>query len=271
MTLFNDSRVAYLSMEIALNPAMPTYSGGLGILAGDTLRSAADLGVRMVAVTLLHRKEYFRQQVDEYGHQIEETAPWSPEQFLEPMKPVVTVSIGGRQVHVRAWRYLIEGITGHIVPVYLLDTSIADNTAEDQTLTNSLYGGDACYRLSQGTILGIGGVEILPKLGHHHIGSYHINEGHSALLSVALTEQRLGTRPLLSATSEDINAVRHKCVFTTHTPVPAGHDQFPMEMVRNLLGDERANALVVAQYMDNAWFRDEERESAKQEAALVSS
>src|SRR5512147_1251246 len=116
MTPLNDSRVAYFSMEIALTPAMPTYSGGLGILAGDTLRSAADLGVHMVAVTLLHRKGYFRQHVDEDGNQFEECAPWSPEQFLEPMKPVVTVRIAGRDVRVKAWRYLVEGNTGHIVP-----------------------------------------------------------------------------------------------------------------------------------------------------------
>ena len=204
MTPFNDSRIAYFSMEIALNPAMPTYSGGLGILAGDTLRSAADLGVHMVAVTLLHRKGYFRQHVDEQGNQFEETSPWSPEQFLELMKPVITVSIAGRQVHVRAWRYLIEGINGHIVPVYLLDTALAENTAWDQTLTDFLYGGDTYYRLCQEAILGIGGVEILPKLGHHHIGSFHMNEGHSALLGVALVEQRLGARPLGAASDEDI-------------------------------------------------------------------
>jgi starch phosphorylase len=159
------------------------------------------------------------------------------------MKPVVTVSIAGRKVRVRAWRYLIEGSTGHIVPVYLLDTSPAENTAWDQTLTDNLYGGDTYYRLCQEAILGIGGVEILPKLGHPHIGSYHMNEGHSALLGVALVEQRLGTRPLRSATDEDIQAVRHKIVFTTHTPVPAGHDQFTLDMVREVLGEDRAWAV----------------------------
>jgi starch phosphorylase len=230
-------------MEIALDPAMPTYSGGLGILAGDTLRSAADLGVRMVAVSLLHRKGYFRQHVDEQGNQSEETSPWAPEQFLEPMKPVITVSIAGRQVRVKAWRYLIEGITGHTLPVYLLDTCLPENTAWDQTLTDNLYGGDAYYRLCQETILGIGGVEILPKLGHDHTDSYHMNEGHAALLGVGLVEQRLGARPLRSATDEDILAVRNKIVFTTHTPVPAGHDQFPADMVREVLGEERMAAV----------------------------
>lgn len=243
MTLHNDSRIAYFSMEVALDPAIPTYSGGLGILAGDTLRSAADLGVRMAAVSLIHRKGYFRQHVDEDGNQFEESVPWLPERFLEPMKPVITVSIAGRPVHVRAWRYLIEGVTGHIVPVYLLDTSLQENTAWDQTLTDSLYGGDNYYRLCQEAILGIGGVEILPKLGHHHIGSYHMNEGHSALLGVALVEQRLGAKPLQTATDDDILAARHKIVFTTHTPVPAGHDQFPMEMVREVLGEQRAAAV----------------------------
>ncbi len=239
----SDSLVAYFSMEVALNPAMPTYSGGLGILAGDTLRSAADLGVPMAAVSLLHRKGYFRQRLDEHGGQHENSADWSPEQFLEPMKPVISVIIAGRTVRVKAWRYLVEGVTGHVVPVYLLDTSLAENTTWDQTLTDHLYGGDRIYRLCQEAILGIGGVEILPKLGHHHIASYHMNEGHSALLGLALVEQRLGARPLASATQDDVNEVRQKCVFTTHTPVPAGHDQFPLDMVRSVLGDERANAL----------------------------
>lgn len=237
------SRVAYFSMEIALEPSMPTYAGGLGILAGDTLRSAADLGIPMVAVSLLHRKGYFRQVLDAQGNQSEQPAAWSPEQLLEPMKPVVTVEICGRQVQVRAWRYLIQGITGHVVPVYLLDTAIPENTAYDQTLTDYLYGGDAYYRLCQEVVLGIGGVAILPRLGHHHISSYHMNEGHSALLSLALVKQRLGGRPLLSANEDDLGAVRHKCVFTTHTPVPAGHDQFPLDLVQSVLGAEQTKAL----------------------------
>jgi starch phosphorylase len=230
-------------MEIALDPAMPTYSGGLGILAGDTLRSAADLGVPMVAVSLLHRKGYFRQCLDEHGVQHEDSADWSPGQFLEPVRPVVSVTIAGHELHVKAWRYLVEGITGHVVPVYLLDTAIPENSAWDQALTDRLYGGDSYYRLCQEAVLGIGGVEILPKLGHHHVSSYHMNEGHSALLGLPLVEQCLGTRPLSSATQEDLNVVRQKCVFTTHTPVPAGHDKFPLDMVRSVLGEEHTNAL----------------------------
>ena len=239
----NISRVAYFSMEVALHPAMPTYSGGLGILAGDTLRSAADLGVPMVAVSLLHRKGYFRQKLEENGDQREGTAEWSPERFLELMKPVISVTLAGHSVRVRAWRYLVEGVTGHVVPVYLLDTALSENTEWERALTDSLYGGDRRYRLCQEVILGIGGVEILPKLGHRHIASYHMNEGHSALLGIPLMEQHLSPRPLSAATLEDLNFVRQQCVFTTHTPVPAGHDQFPLELVHSVLGDERAEAL----------------------------
>lgn len=239
----DSSQVAYFSMEIALDPAAPTYSGGLGVLAGDTLRAAADLGVSMIGVTLLHRKGYFHQALDSHGNQAEEPANWTPERMLEPMRPVVSVEIEGRQVKLRAWRFMIEGVDGHVVPVYLLDTALAENSPFDQTLTDHLYGGDARYRLCQEVVLGMGGVAILPKLGHSYISSYHMNEGHSALLTLALVEHRMAGRPLLSAKEEDLNAIRHKCVFTTHTPVPAGHDQFPRELVHQVLGNERADAL----------------------------
>src|SRR5690242_5440959 len=138
-------RIAYFSMEIAASAEFPTYAGGLGILAGDTLRSAADLGVPMVAVTLLHRKGYFRQRIDDCGDQHEESADWKPEDFLESMKAIVPVTIAGRVVRVRAWRYLVEGITGHVIPVYLLDTAMPENSEWDQTLTDHLYGGDNYY------------------------------------------------------------------------------------------------------------------------------
>jgi starch phosphorylase len=230
-------------MEIALDPSMPTYSGGLGMLAGDTLRSAADLGVRMVAVSLLHRKGYFAQHLDGQGNQTESAATWNPEEKLELMKPVVSVTIEGREVKVRAWRYLVEGIGGDVVPVYLLDTALPENSPWDQTLTDYLYGGDLHYRLCQEAVLGMAGVAILPKLGHHHISSYHLNEGHAALLVLALVDQRLAGRNVREAKPEDLIAVRQKCVFTTHTPVPAGHDQFPFDMVRQVLGEDQAAAL----------------------------
>jgi starch phosphorylase len=239
----NSSQVAYFSMEMALDPSVPTYSGGLGVLAGDTLRAAADLGMSMVGISLVHRKGYFHQTLDSEGNQGEEPAAWNPERMLEPMKPQVSVSIEGRQVKIRAWRFMVEGIEGNVVPVYLLDTALPENSPFDQTLTDDLYGGDSHYRLCQEVVLGMGGVAILPKLGHSHIASYHMNEGHSALLTLALIEHRLGGRPLLSVKEEDLHAIRHKCVFTTHTPVPAGHDQFPRELVRQVLGAERADAM----------------------------
>ncbi len=239
------SSVAYFSMEIALDPALPTYSGGLGVLAGDMLRAAADLGVSMVGIALVQRKGYFDQQLDDLGNQSESPTDWEPEKVLEPMLPVVTVRIEGRDVRVRAWRFLIKGLGGHVVPVYLLDTALPENSPWDQQLTDSLYGGDAHYRLCQEMVLGLGGVAILPELGHSLISSYHMNEGHSALLTLGLLEERLEGRALSSATEEDIHAIRAKCVFTTHTPVPAGQDQFPHDLMSRVLGEERTAALEV--------------------------
>jgi len=157
---------AYFSMEVGLDPAMPTYSGGLGVLAGDTLRAAADLGVPMVGVTLLHRQGFFRQHLDARGVQTESDSVWYPEEFLEPLAPRVSVSIEGRQVQVCAWRYLVKGVSGHEVPVYFLDTALPENTPWDRTLTGHLYSGDDHYRLGQEAVLGLGGVAILRALGH---------------------------------------------------------------------------------------------------------
>ena len=235
-------KIAYFSMEVALDPQMPTYSGGLGVLAGDTLKSAADLGVPMVGVTLLHRKGYVRQQIDPAGNQAEREAVWSPEAFMEPQAPSVEITIEGRPVRVKAWRYTVRGVRGHTVPVYFLDTALPENTAWDQSLTDRLYGGDSWYRLGQEIVLGIGGVAMLQALGED-VAVYHMNEGHSALLTLALLERQVGTRGLFGATDEDRDAVRARCVFTTHTPVPAGHDQFPVDLVRRALGAERADGL----------------------------
>src|SRR5246127_5228456 len=169
-------RVAYFSMEIALEPDIPTYSGGLGILAGDTLRSAADLGVPLVAVTLAYRKGYFRQILDSAGNQFEQPQEWDPESQITEVKQRVTVEIEGRQVSIRAWKYTITGITGEIVPVYLLDTDVPENSDYDRALTDSLYGGDQRYRICQEVLLGIGGIALLRQLNISHIGSYHMNE-----------------------------------------------------------------------------------------------
>lgn len=236
-------RIAYFSMEIALEPHIPTYSGGLGVLAGDTLRAAADLGLPMVGVTLVHRKGYFRQRLDREGHQIEEPDPWRPEEKAELLDRMTSVNIEGRRVLVRAWRYSIRGAGGHEVPVYLLDTCASDNSPWDQSLTDHLYGGDRHYRLCQEVVLGIGGVKLLRRLGHTAITTFHMNEGHAAFLSLALLEEEIGDPDLERATEGDIEEIRQKCVFTTHTPVPAGHDQFSREQMRQILGRDRASAL----------------------------
>jgi glycogen phosphorylase len=241
------AKVAYFSMEIALDPDLPTYSGGLGVLAGDTLRSAADLEVPMVAVSLVHRKGYFRQKLDGNGNQSEEPAEWKPETKLENVDGRGCVTIEGRPVVIRAWRFPVRGITGHILPVYLLDTDLPENTPWDRTITDHLYGGDEHYRLCQEAVLGIGGADLLYRLGYNNIGSYHMNEGHPALLTLALLERHIGRSNLGTASEQDIEAVRHKCVFTTHTPVPAGHDQFSRDLVRQVLGDDLTNALNVTQ------------------------
>jgi starch phosphorylase len=230
-------KVAYFSMEIALEAGMPTYSGGLGVLAGDTIRSAADLRVPMVGVTLLHRKGYFYQRIDQNGWQKEEPVSWVVNDFLEEMDPRITVTIEGRTIHVRSWRYEALGIDGYRVPVYFLDTDLPENSEWDRTLTHFLYGGDAHYRLCQEVILGIGGVRMLRALGHETIEQFHMNEGHASLLTVELLQQTATSAGKPAATKDDIEAVRKKCVFTTHTPVPAGHDQFPMDLVRQVLGE----------------------------------
>lgn len=222
---------------------MPTYAGGLGVLAGDTLRSAADLDVPMVGVTLLHRKGYFHQHLNAAGKQSETPDVWTPEGVLESVPARVAVTIEGRQVQVRAWRYVIQGVSEYSVPVYFLDTALPENTPWDQSLTDHLYSGDAHYRLCQEVVLGLGGVAMLDALGHSVGLAYHMNEGHSALLTLALLERQTEDRGLHAATEADVEAVSRHCVFTTHTPVPAGHDQFPVELVRQVLGVERASAL----------------------------
>jgi glycogen phosphorylase len=235
-------QVAYFSMEIAIHPSMPTYSGGLGVLAGDTLRSTADLGVPTVAFTLLHRKGYFQQHLDHNGAQTEEVQPWNPVDFCTEEPARVTVSIEDRVVTVRAWRYDMEGRFGHVVPIYLLDTDLEQNSGWDRGLTDHLYGGDTNYRLQQEVVLGMGGVRMAHALGLQ-LNVYHMNEGHAALLTLALLESQLGGGPLNAATEYDIEQVRRKCVFTTHTPVPAGHDRFSTEQSIRILGGDRTSRL----------------------------
>lgn len=236
----SDALVAYFSMEIGLDSGMPTYAGGLGVLAGDTIRSAADLQIPMVAVTLVHRRGYFYQRLDDQGWQHEEAVAWPINDFCKPVEQHVTVEIEGRTVHVGAWQFRVRGESGQDVPVYLLDTDLPENQPWDRTLTDMLYGGDDHYRLCQEVVLGFGGFSLLRTIGYGHIRRFHMNEGHAALLVLALLEEKLASRAPEEAVPADlIDAVREQCVFTTHTPVPAGHDQFPPDLAHRVLGDRR--------------------------------
>ncbi len=227
-------RIAYFSMEIALDPRMPTYAGGLGVLAGDMLRSCADLRVPAVGVTLVSRTGYFRQQLAPDGRQLERPDAWSPEDLLVPTKADVTVEIEGRRVRVQVWTYLIVGCGGYAVPVLLLDTDVPENEPRDRRFTDALYGGDEELRLAQEIVLGVGGVRALEALGYTGIHTLHLNEGHAALAPLELLRRERHDR---GAAAWGFDAVRRRCVFTTHTSVPAGHDRFPYPLVERLLGE----------------------------------
>jgi starch phosphorylase len=238
------ARIAYFSMEMGLQADMPTYSGGLGVLSGDTLRAAADLRMPMAGVTLLYRQGFFRQHLDAEGDQHETTPSWAPERFLEPLGARVSVVLDGRQVQLRGWLYRIHGVSGGEVPVYMLDADLPENDAEDRGLTGQLYGGDSRYRLRQEALLGLGGIAFLRALGYETFETYHMNEGHSALLTLALLAQAQGAgEPRGQATEPEVAEVRRRCVFTTHTPVPAGHDRFAMDLVHEVLGEPMAAVL----------------------------
>ena len=232
--------IAYFSMEIGLSPNMPTYSGGLGVLAGDTIRSAADLGLPMAGVTLLHRKGYFFQRLDPSCWQTEEAVNWQVDDFLADTGARASVVLEGRTVQLRAWRRDVPGVSGSVVPVFFLDSDLPENSPPDRSLTHFLYGGDLRDRLCQEVILGIGGVRMLRALGYDGIERYHMNEGHSALLTLELLRELREQDGRDYNSPEDLEAVHRQCVFTTHTPVPAGHDKFPLDLVDQVLGDRKA-------------------------------
>jgi len=167
-------RIAYFSMEIALAHDIPTYAGGLGVLAGDTLRSAADLALPMVGVTLVSRAGYFQQRIDSLGRQIELPEMWEPSLHAQPAAAKVAVQIERLTVWVGAWLYCIKGLGGAQVPVLLLDTDLPENSLEDREITHHLYGKDATYRLKQEIVLGVGGIRMLQALGFQ-IRKHHLN------------------------------------------------------------------------------------------------
>ena len=228
--------VAYFSMEIALEDHIPTYAGGLGVLAGDAIRSAADLQIPMVAISLVHRKGYFSQTLNEKGWQSELSTEWDVESLLEEVPNKVNVTIDGQPVHIRAWKYEVEGADGYCVPVYLLDTDVPDNNEWVRSLTDKLYGGDYYYRICQEVVLGIGGIRMLRALGFDDIERFHMNEGHSSLLGLELLEEEKIKTKSTTFHFEHVEAVRQQCVFTTHTPVDSGHDKFDYEEAVRILG-----------------------------------
>ncbi|MGA8862241.1 MAG: alpha-glucan family phosphorylase [Gallionella sp.] len=235
----HEPRVAYFSMEIALRNEIPIYAGGLGVLAGDTMRSATDLDMPMVGVSLVSRAGYFRQEIDSQGRQREQPATWEPKRWAQPLDAKIAVPIDGRMVWIGAWLYLLEGSMGGRQPVLLLDTDLDENNHDDRTITHYLYGGDSIYRLKQEIVLGIGGVRMLQAIGCE-IRHYHMNEGHSALLVLELMRRYAyaaeDVRP--GESIYDLPRVRDLCSFTTHTPVDAGHDRFPYDMVQRVFGND---------------------------------
>lgn len=236
--MLSDRSIAYFSMEIALQSNIPTYSGGLGVLAGDTLRAAADMKLPMVAVSLMHRKGYFSQTLDSDGTQHKQPSAWPADEYLH-LKEVpgrISITIDGRTVVLRAWEFDVKGISGYSVPVYLLDTGLDVNSEWDRRITDSLYGGDQHYRLCQEVVLGCGGVRLLRSLGYERLERFHMNEGHSSLLALELLDEEAGKRGLDCFSHDEVETVRKKCVFTTHTPVAAGHDQFPLDLVKQVTG-----------------------------------
>ncbi len=242
--------IAYYSMEIALDDRLPTFSGGLGVLAGDHVRAAADRGLPLGAVTLLYAHGFFDQSTAG-GEQHEEPVEWCPSSQLEELPVRVAVVISGRRVELGVWRTVVEGVDGHRVPVHFLDTDLQENAPEDRRITDRLYVSDPYDRLRQEAVLGLGGPLVLDTLGYQGIKVHHLNEGHGSLVPVALLARRVaGFDPagalsghLVGVAQTDLAAVRRRCVFTTHTPVPAGHDRFSRGTADVVLGQPLLDAL----------------------------
>lgn len=232
------TRIAYLTMEIGLRAEMHTYSGGLGILAGDVARSAADLGLPMVFVTLASREGYLRQGLDTQGRQVDHADPWNPADWATPLGAMVALELEGREVWIRPWLHELRSPEGTAVPVLLLDTDLPQNDRRDRSITGRLYGGGEAERIKQEAVLGLGGERLLDALGFR-IETFHLNEGHAAFLPLALLlrGRKAEGRPAEAGGGYDLEAVRRRCVFTTHTPVEAGHDRFDYAEVRRILGD----------------------------------
>ncbi|MFX0188273.1 MAG: alpha-glucan family phosphorylase [Candidatus Hodarchaeota archaeon] len=220
--LIDNTNVAYISMEIALDSNIPTYSGGLGVLSGDTVRSAADLEIPMVGLCLCYSSGYFYQLFNERGDQKEKEIEWSFFYEFDKVEKPISIKIQDNEIKVSAWLYKVIGQSGHVIPIYLLTTDVEGNEEWQRKLTAALYDSTSrWHRIVQEIILGIGGVRLLESLGYNNIKVYHINEGHGAFATLELLKQAKG----------DVDKVKQLVAFTTHTPVPAGHDTFHYDLV----------------------------------------
>ncbi len=238
-----EARYAYFCAEYGVHNSLPNYSGGLGILAGDHLKSASDLGLPLIAVGLLYRYGYFRQDIAHDGWQEEHYKDvFQTDLALTPVtrsdgsRTEVMIHIRGREVRVIAWRAQVGRI-----PLYLLDTNLAENSEVDRLITGHLYGGDTETRIVQEKVLGIGGVRMLRRLGISP-EVFHLNEGHSAFLTLELATEYIAEHPDVSFDDAQ-KAVTKKCVFTTHTPVAAGNDVFPLRTLSECFSPEYISAL----------------------------
>ncbi|MHA1191071.1 MAG: alpha-glucan family phosphorylase [Promethearchaeota archaeon] len=225
--LKDNTLVAYISMEIGIDSSIPTYSGGLGVLSGDTVRSAADLEIPMVAVCLCYSSGYFYQLFNEKGEQKEKEIEWNYFYEFEKIAKPITIKIEDKEVLVTAWLYKVIGQSGHIIPIYLLTTDVEGNEDWMKQMTGSLYDSTSRWnRIVQEQILGIGAVKLLKSLGYNNLEVYHLNEGHGSFSIVELFNNL-----------RDLEKVKESVVFTTHTPVPAGHDKFDQKLVDKVFKD----------------------------------
>lgn len=218
--------VAYFSLEMMLESDIPTYAGGLGVLAADILRSCADKSISAIGVSIVYSGDVFSQSIHDDGTQTFTKQEWQKLDQLTKLPNIVEIKIAGEKVMVGCWRYDITGLSGYTVPVYLLDTNLIGNPSWIRDITKSLYGsGD--YRICQELTLAFGGIAMLHSLGIKEIKTYHLNEGHCAFVPLALMPEH-------NYQDEDVKKL---CVFTTHTPIPEGHDHFSYEHAYHFAGD----------------------------------
>ncbi len=217
------TKTAYFSMEIGFNEKIPSYSGGLGILAGDTLKAAADLEIPMVGVSVLYRHGFFRQRIDDSGNQIEEEDFWRVEDYMTKRDETVEVVIEGRKIKVGVWEYILKGVSGYEVPLYFLDTEYLVNDEFDRYISHHLYPKNKDIFFNQEIVLGLAGVEILEKIGYSSFNNYHLNETHASIAVLSLKE-KIGTKDTKS-----------KVCFTTHTPLKGGHERYSKDYLKKKL------------------------------------